>query len=472
MAVTSAGELFGYDAPGAGETVEVPIVLTDATGAVVTGVTFDAAGMTVWYSKPGDTNYTAFPTFGTENWRELLLGLAGAASGEYRLILRQSDAAELALLDTPGMMTFYVICTATAGDRAIIKVNAADVARADMQATIAADVAGLDGDAMYSAVMRGTDGAYTGTPPTPQTIASQVRTELTTELARVDGAVTSREAAGAAATAVGTLHDFDPTSEEVTVASASKTGYALSVAGVAAVWAHASALAIKVVTDKLAAMLEAAGAAWRWTTAALVNAPGDGAGDFSIPLTVEDDSGDPVASARLTIPGLSAQTTGAGGTFDAEWPLNAGTYEVTILKGAGYTPTNPYTLIVAADGSVTTPAGGAFVVPKLALPGPAPADYCAVRCLAETQAGEVPTGTFAVDAVISPQERETGDTHKTVLYGADSATLDGNGVASLTLLQGAVVSLSLTTPDKTREWSQVTIPALSNVDVEDLVSLV
>ena len=40
--------------------------------------------------------------------------------------------------------------------------------------------------------MRGTDSAYTGTPPTAATIASQVRTELTTELGRIDATVSSR----------------------------------------------------------------------------------------------------------------------------------------------------------------------------------------------------------------------------------------------------------------------------------------
>src|SRR3990167_8733332 len=66
--------------------------------------------------------------------------------------------------------------------------------------TIASDVAGLDG-----AAMRGTDNAYTGTPPTVEGIASQVRVELAAELALVDAAVTSREATGAAAGAVAGL---------------------------------------------------------------------------------------------------------------------------------------------------------------------------------------------------------------------------------------------------------------------------
>lgn len=52
---------------------------------------------------------------------------------------------------------------------------------------ILADVTGLNG-----AAMRGTDGANTTTPPTSAAIASQVRTELTTELGRIDVAVSTR----------------------------------------------------------------------------------------------------------------------------------------------------------------------------------------------------------------------------------------------------------------------------------------
>lgn len=137
MAVqTPAGELFGYQAPATGNTVEIPIVLTDAAGARVTGVTFDAAGMAVTYRKEGQHSYSAFPTFDTNNWAE-------CGNGEYVIIIRQSDAGELALMDTPGTLTFFVTCTATNGDFAKIKVNAADVERvgATAAALTAYDVA-------------------------------------------------------------------------------------------------------------------------------------------------------------------------------------------------------------------------------------------------------------------------------------------------------------------------------------------
>ena len=118
MAVMSAGELFGYAAPSSGNTVEIPIILTSAAGVPVTGVVFNAAGMVVKVRKEGGA-YADFPTFDTNNWRE-------CGYGEYVLIIRQSDATELALMDTIGTLTFYVICTATAGNFAKIKVNASD----------------------------------------------------------------------------------------------------------------------------------------------------------------------------------------------------------------------------------------------------------------------------------------------------------------------------------------------------------
>jgi hypothetical protein len=131
MAIKSAGELFGYAPPLAGDTVEIPIVLTDDTGSVVPNIAWNTIGMEVWYCKPGEENYTQFPSFGATNWRELLLNDDGTPSGEYRIIIHGDITEEVALLDTVGMMTFYVISSITSGSRAIIKVNDSDVARSD-----------------------------------------------------------------------------------------------------------------------------------------------------------------------------------------------------------------------------------------------------------------------------------------------------------------------------------------------------
>jgi len=122
MAATTAGELWGYAPPGVGETVEIPIVLTDDARVNVTGVAWDAAGMAVTYRKEGEHAFSAFPTFATDNWAE-------CGNGEYVIILRQSDATELALMDTEGTLTFFVICTTTNGNFVKIKVNSEDVVR-------------------------------------------------------------------------------------------------------------------------------------------------------------------------------------------------------------------------------------------------------------------------------------------------------------------------------------------------------
>jgi len=74
------------------------------TGA--TGIVYNAAGMTVAYCKPGETGFTAFPSFGTANWTEL-------GYGWYHLAIRGGTPAELALLDTAGPFLLYVKAPAT-----------------------------------------------------------------------------------------------------------------------------------------------------------------------------------------------------------------------------------------------------------------------------------------------------------------------------------------------------------------------
>ncbi len=67
--------------------------------------------------------------------------------------------------------------------------------------------------------MRGTDGAYTGTPPTAVAIRQEMDSN-STKLANLDAAVTSREASGAAATAVGTLNDLSAADAAAAAAAA------------------------------------------------------------------------------------------------------------------------------------------------------------------------------------------------------------------------------------------------------------
>jgi len=124
MASVTAGEVLGIKAPGSGETVRLPIMLLDTDGVIVTGEAFDAAGMTVEYQKEGESAFSAFPTFDTNNWDEI-------GHGKYEVIIRESDATELALLDTEGHFSIFVGTTATRGDVFLFKVNPADIARDD-----------------------------------------------------------------------------------------------------------------------------------------------------------------------------------------------------------------------------------------------------------------------------------------------------------------------------------------------------
>jgi hypothetical protein len=196
-----------------------------------------------------------------------------------------------------------------------------------------------------------------------------------------------------------------------------------------------------------------------------------GNGDFPIALTVEDNNGYPVAAATLTIAGTAAQTTGSMGDFPNAWALYSGTYMGTLRVGANYVATNPYTITVDSSGNVTVPTGGVLVVEAVALPEPAPAGYCAVRCIAETQSPDYPSGVFRVADVISPEKRTESGVEVVVVFGPQSAVLD-DGRGTLNILQDAVVTLEMSTSgDAPRRWENVRIPARSNADVADLVEV-
>lgn len=123
------------------------------------------------------------------------------------------------------------------------------VANAESDAAAASSTAStIDGkvdtiDANVDAIVTDTGTTLPGqinslNDPTPAAIASQVRTELTTELGRIDAAITSREASGAAAAAVGGLNDPDA----ATTASAVRTELAMELARLdAAISSRASA---------------------------------------------------------------------------------------------------------------------------------------------------------------------------------------------------------------------------------------
>ena len=113
------------------DTVRVPVFLADDTDptAGATSVTFDAAGMTVGVCKFGASAFTTFPTFDTNNWDEI-------GYGWYDVIIRGSDAGELALLDTLGDWKLYVKATATKAANVLRRVVSHDALRQSVSGSV------------------------------------------------------------------------------------------------------------------------------------------------------------------------------------------------------------------------------------------------------------------------------------------------------------------------------------------------
>lgn len=180
----------------------------------------------------------------------------------------------------------------------------------------------------------------------------------------IDAAITSREASGAAAAAVGGLHDFDPTSETVDVGAVAGA----CVTSVNDFKADVSALALE------ATLTGMKGVGWTDETLvalmAAVEALGPGLGDNTVTITLEDGDGDPVANILCIVRNVAesnvlgiATTDGSG---EVEFQLDNGTYAVHFGPSGLYTFANPYTLTVSGNTDETF-ACAAWAVP------PAPA---------------------------------------------------------------------------------------------------
>lgn len=85
----------------ASDTVKLEFCLFDSTAPTTVKTSVAYGDATVTYCKPGESSFTAFPSFGTNNWAEL-------GNGWYQLIIRGATAAELALLDTAGPLKINV----------------------------------------------------------------------------------------------------------------------------------------------------------------------------------------------------------------------------------------------------------------------------------------------------------------------------------------------------------------------------
>jgi hypothetical protein len=110
--------------PSAGNDVRIVVFLPDATNPTVgkTGIVF--GDVTTTYCKPGESAFSAFPTWDTNNWDEL-------GGGCYHIIIRQSDASELALLNTAGDILFSVAATGCLGVTIMRRVVPGDTTRDD-----------------------------------------------------------------------------------------------------------------------------------------------------------------------------------------------------------------------------------------------------------------------------------------------------------------------------------------------------
>lgn len=146
--------------------------------------------------------------------------------------------------------------------------------------------------------MRGTDGANTTTPPTAAANASQVRTELTTELNRIDASISSRLAAAGYTAPPSASSNATAVRSELTTELA-RIDVAISTRLASASYTapdNASVTAIKAKTDNLpgdpadasditAAFTEIKGVAWSSTTDTL-EAIRDAAGSGSTSIMV------------------------------------------------------------------------------------------------------------------------------------------------------------------------------------------
>jgi hypothetical protein len=163
-------------------------------------------------------------------------------------------------------------------------------------------------------------------------------------------------------------------------------------------------------------------------------------------------------------------------------PTETGTEHVVYTNALGvatfYLDADDWRAIAAANGyqagaavNFTVAAAGNtnLIVVQNTVAAPAAAGYCAVRCVNERRTDTDPSGTFVFVKGTSPATREASGVTVRLVDGEESKTLVA-GVATINILQGVVCDLQVrTTGQKPVDYKQVLIPALSNVDVEDLV---
>lgn len=217
--------------------------------------------------------------------------------------------------------------------------------------------------------------SYT-TPPTAAANATAVRSELTTELARIDAAVSSRSTYAGADTA-GTTTLLSRIASALTITTGKvdvndKTGFSLSAGGVQAIWdALTSALTAvgsigKLIVDRLDAAISSrlASASYTAPPSAATNAS-----QVRTELTVELARIDAAITTRLASAGYTAPPSAAANASATRTELAAELAHITLAKKLlkNRTETNPATGIMTVyDDDGTTPLYTASVYEDVA----------------------------------------------------------------------------------------------------------
>jgi len=151
-----------------------------------------------------------------------------------------------------------------------------------------------------------------------------------------------------------------------------------------------------------------------------------GTGAHTITLYVEDDAGNPVAGAAVTVPtaGVQASAPPDGATT---WNLDAATYQVIVRTSTYYTPDASYPVVVNGDGT-TDPADGILVVTATGLPAPSSPDNLILYGYHLAVEAGVPLTTTV--RVIDIQWRGQIDADDAVLYALRHTeyTTDAHGL--------------------------------------------
>lgn len=315
--------------------------------------------------------------------------------------------------------TPVTISTQTVRDAMKLAPSAGEPAEGSIDAiidTIAADVAGLDGDAIPD--------------------ISGLALEAT----------------------VAALNNFDPATQQVDIGAVKGTpvssvdDFKANVSGLATsneiadLQTHGDTEWAKVSAEDVDTQLSLTHGIGSWLTRA-------DNGIHTVTVTVETSGGTTFEGVRVAASGLDESNQYVEDTDTAgqcTFYLNAGTWHFIAAQSNAQSGG-------AVDVDVSAAQDVSLVVTAVALPDPAPAGYCSVYAIGEYQNGADAAGTFRVSALRSPQVRDEDGIPVAVFLGDDSPALV-DGRATVTVLQGAVVSFVLSTSGGTISRENVTVP--------------